>query len=93
MVGSADGAGDSTVGLEKSDNVPKFGLCMEVLKLNLTYTMKKTKRNASMRSVRTIITRKSWRNSEAMVTVVVTVVVTVWLQLWSNIDWLWTNYW
>ena len=31
MVGSADGAGDSTVGLEKSDNVPKFGLCMEVL--------------------------------------------------------------
>ena len=93
MMGSADGAGDSTVGLEKSDNVPKFGLCMEVSKLNLTYTMKKTKRNASMRSVRRTITRNSWRNSEAMVTVVVTVVVTVWSQLWSNIDWLWTNYW
>ena len=30
MVGSADGAGDSTVGLEKSDDVPKLGLCMEV---------------------------------------------------------------
>ena len=93
MVGSAHRSSNSTVGLEKSDNVPKLGLCMEVLKLNLTYTMKKTKRNASMRSVRRTITRNSWRNSEAMVTVVVTVVVTVWSQLWSNIDWLWTNYW
>ena len=34
MVGGAHRSSNSTVGLEKPDNVPKLGLCMEVSKLN-----------------------------------------------------------